>query len=267
MSQALKSKALGHFVLQPPATLALACVFLLSFFSHAVLAQNDNAAAIEIISLNNRAPAEIREAVSPFLDPRGAISQIDNKLIISTTHGNLEQLKALISELDIPLKQLRISVDFHYMAPSEQLNSSTRVDNVSTQDIEPDTSSIVVTEGEYAYFNSNSSTPRISSILTDQGLLLNESQSPEAQSFAVTASYRGNHFAAEISTLLTQENNETDVRSSVLRTEIIIEPGQWHVLNPPEPYSSMQDPEQNNTTRVSSTAQSELIAIKLELVR
>lgn len=71
-------------------------------------------AVIDIIQLTHREPDRIRENVRPVLDPRGSIGQIDDKLIIATTAANLQQIKDIIGETDVPPRRLIIGVDFAY---------------------------------------------------------------------------------------------------------------------------------------------------------
>jgi hypothetical protein len=104
---------------------------LLPFFwlcSSTALAQADPSerAAIEIVSIQHRDPAQIRQQISPVLDPRGSIGQIDNKLVIATTATNLSTLKSLIDQADTPRRRLVVSVDFDH-------NTSNPFTNVSRQ--------------------------------------------------------------------------------------------------------------------------------------
>ena len=84
---------------------------------HAASAQtgaSSERAAIEVIAIEHRAPERIRQQLAPTLDPRGSIGQIDDKLVIATTAGNLAELKTLIEQQDIAPRRLVISADFNY---------------------------------------------------------------------------------------------------------------------------------------------------------
>jgi len=246
-----------------PFPLLMCVTLLLVWFTAAspAHAQSDeaNTAAIEIVSLQYRDADAIREAITPFLDPRGALSQIDNKLIISTSTANLSQLKSLITELDVPRQRLRISVDFQYTAPNEILTDGSAIGTTSTLTSSDTIRSLVLNEGEYAYFSTNSDTPSVSSVLTDQGLLLNQVQSPEGNSFAVSAQRRGSRFYLELSTLQSQSDDELVTAVHELNTHIEIDPNLWYVLNESSDASA-------DGTRISTTETSELIAIKVELM-
>jgi len=74
-----------------------ACLLGLGLLAPMLQAQNstipaDQQAVIEIVRLQHRDPELIRNAISPLLDQRGAISQIDHNLIISTSRANLTEL-------------------------------------------------------------------------------------------------------------------------------------------------------------------------------
>jgi hypothetical protein len=218
-----------------------------------------NTAAIEIVTLQYRDADSVREAITPFLDPRGALSQIDNKLIISTSTDNLSQLKSLITELDVPRQRLRISVDFQYADPNQTQAGGSTIATTSTLTHSATIRSLVLSEGEYAYFSTNSDTPSVSSVLTDQGLLLNQAQSPEGSSFAVSAQRRGSRFYLELSTLQSQSDDELVTTARELNTRIEIDPNLWYVLNESSETSA-------DGTKISTAETSELIAIKVELM-
>jgi hypothetical protein len=99
----------------------------------------DERAAIEIIALQNRDPAYVRAAIRPSLDPRGSIAQVDNKLIIATTAGNLLQLKVLIEQTDLPARRLVLSVDFDHSATAPSVFNVMSAAQQSVQAIEGDT--------------------------------------------------------------------------------------------------------------------------------
>lgn len=98
---------------------------LMSAVSYAQEAGNSERAAIEIVSIEHRAPLFVRSQLTPLLDSRGSIGVVDNKLVIATTAGNLQQLKAVIADTDIPARRLVVSVDFEY--------GGTRPDNTNQQ--------------------------------------------------------------------------------------------------------------------------------------
>lgn len=91
-----------------------AAIALLSAMAAGAQEDTGERAVIDIIQVLHREPDRIRESVRPALDPRGSIGQIDDKLIIATTAANLQRLKDIIAETDVPPRRLIIGVDFAY---------------------------------------------------------------------------------------------------------------------------------------------------------
>lgn len=91
-----------------------AAIVLLSAMAAGAQEDTGERAVIDIIQVLHREPDRIRESVRPALDPRGSIGQIDDKLIIATTAANLQRLKDIIAETDVPPRRLIIGVDFAY---------------------------------------------------------------------------------------------------------------------------------------------------------
>lgn len=107
------------------------------------VAATNERAAIEIITVENRDPAFVRAAIRPILDPRGSISQVDNKLIVATTASNLQQIKTLIEQTDLPARRLVVSVDFDHGSSSMVSGSTSLATQQSVQAVEGDTVAFV----------------------------------------------------------------------------------------------------------------------------
>lgn len=72
-----------------------------------------NAAAqlkVEIIPLQHRTAEQIIPILAPLVAPGGAVTGMNNQLIIKTTPSNLEELKSVLVGLDTPLHRLMITV-------------------------------------------------------------------------------------------------------------------------------------------------------------
>lgn len=245
-------------------------------FATTALGQGDaaNQAVIEIVRLEHRNPTAVREAIAPMLDPRGAISQIDNNLIISTSRANLAELQALISALDTPLRQVRISVDFTYTPGASPQNIQDALVNSNPSDgnvidaanlSEPTDNSrqsIVVSEGEYAYFSTFDTTPRLSMTAVENGLLLTENQQQSGQSLGLSAELRDSEALLRIATAQSQaEANAADLQSRIVNTSVVLDFDEWFVLNE-EPLEEIDS--SIATTTLANPA--DAIAIKVELM-
>lgn len=214
-------------------TLTLAMALALSV-SLDVAAQTPSAerAVIEIVRLQHRDPAPIRQALEPLLDERGAISQIDNNLVISTTRSNLTQLLALISELDVPRRQLRVSVDFrHGRSVTPPAANGTSVTTTVTQEpTDYPVQSIVVSEGDFAYFSLMSSTPRTGLRFTELGAVLSQEAEQTASTLAVSAELRGTRAVLSIATAARQPVF-SGVESSVVNSTLEVDFDTWQIVS------------------------------------
>lgn len=211
-----------------------ACLLGLGLLAPMLQAQNssipaDQQAVIEIVRLQHRDPELIRNAISPLLDDRGAISQIDHNLIISTSRANLTELEALIDQLDVPLKQLLIRVDFNYAAANVQTaDDGSQLNTVSTQRQDYPVQNMRVTEGEYTYFNRYQDSPQISPVFGPYGLQLQQDKQRLEQSIAVKAELRGEQVALEFAASMIQAVDSTDVeQGQSLRSSLVLGLNQW----------------------------------------
>lgn len=215
-------------------TLRGSCVLGLGLLAPMLQAQNssipaDQQAVIEIVRLQYADPDLIRSALAPHLDERGAISQIDHNLIISTSRANLTELEALIDELDVPLKQLLIRVDFNYAAANVQsADDGSQLNTISTQRQDYPVQNMRVTEGEYTYFNRYQDSPQISPNFGPYGLQLQQDKQRLEQSIAVKAELRGEQVALEFATSMMQAGESTDVEEGQsLRSSLVAGLNQW----------------------------------------
>lgn len=230
-------------------------------------------AVIEIVRLQHRDPDPIRQAIEPLLDERGAISQIDNNLVISTTRSNLTELLELISELDVPRRQLRVSVDFRYGRPavSPSANGSS-VTTVTTQDpSDYPIQSIVLSEGEFAYFSLVNSTPRTGLRFTELGAVLSQETSQTVSSLAVGAELRGSRAVLTIATAQRQPTFGS-VESSVVNSTLEVDFNTWQIVS-----STAGNPSVVSTVSTLSTVSAqpqvlattnapEAVAVRVELL-
>ena len=128
-----------------------------TLFALLFLGQTAHADSIqrEIIQLQHKQGQEIISLVRPFLDENGTIAAEGDSVIVETTAANLQQIKILIKELDVPAKQLHISVslDPKVMLQSQSTDkprSSQQNDNtpeVTKPTVAPDSSLVYKTEG------------------------------------------------------------------------------------------------------------------------
>lgn len=65
---------------------------------------------IEVIMLNYRAAEQVIPIIQPLLDKDGAVTGMQNRLIIRTSPANLAQIKRVLAQIDTQPKRLMITV-------------------------------------------------------------------------------------------------------------------------------------------------------------
>lgn len=67
-------------------------------------------AEVEIISLRHRTVDQVMPVLRPMLEPGGALSGMNNQLIIRASAANIADLRRVLASIDTPLRRLLISV-------------------------------------------------------------------------------------------------------------------------------------------------------------
>lgn len=174
-------------------------------------ASNSERAAIEIITIQHRDPQFVSARLRSSLDPRGNIGLVDNKLIIASTAGNLQQLKNLIADVDVPPRRLVVSVDFEF--------GGSRPGNANQQ-------SLQALEGEDVSFTdgvSNDPQP-VSDIPTPLPEPLSLSLAETQPRLALSSVIRGDYAEAEVEIISVPGFSGSYSLSLPL--------GEWYVINP-----------------------------------
>lgn len=184
MTKHANTELVGRFLRAGAYLVGVLCAGLPVAHAQSAAVPEAQQAVIEIVRLAHRDPDIVRAAIAPQLDPRGTINQIDRNLIISTSRANLRELKGLIEAVDIPPRQLLIRIDFNYGAASQLAAGPDAVPDYVTQ-------SLIVSEGEFAYFNRSQATPSTSQEFTPYAAQLREDARRAEQSVALKADVRG----------------------------------------------------------------------------
>ncbi len=88
-------------------------VILLMLISSFASYAEEESLLLEKIKLQHKPAGDIIPLVEPFLPENAVISGEGYKIILTTTEENMPQIKQLITDLDTPLQQLRISVSLN----------------------------------------------------------------------------------------------------------------------------------------------------------
>ncbi|MCS5711680.1 secretin N-terminal domain-containing protein [Candidatus Berkiella aquae] len=114
-----------------------------------------------VIQLNYRTPDEILPAITPFLDKGANAKAFENQIILQTSPSNLAAIKSIIQKLDIPTKQLMISVSNGYDRPSDVTASMQTI--TTTREADTNIDHIRVSNGQVAFINTSVTIPLITS--------------------------------------------------------------------------------------------------------
>ncbi len=111
-------------------------------------AQADAVMQMETFNLRNRPANDLLPLVKAFLHPEGAIRAQGYKLFIKSTGSNLEQLSKIIADLDVALKQLRVSISTDTLAFEEQEKLQLHNHSEAMQSSDsPDVQKIIINKG------------------------------------------------------------------------------------------------------------------------
>jgi len=75
---------------------------------------------MEIIPLRYRLVEQVLPSLEPFIEPGGALSGMNNQLIVRASRNNIEQIKQALSAIDVPTRRLMIRVSQNRDAVSRQ---------------------------------------------------------------------------------------------------------------------------------------------------
>lgn len=114
-----------------------------------------------IVTLTNRLPQDILPAITPFLEKGATAKAFENQLIIQASPSNVAAIKEIIQKLDIPSKQLMISVSNGYDEPTDvsaQMQTIT-----TTREADTNIDHIRVNNGQVAFIKTSVTIPLITS--------------------------------------------------------------------------------------------------------
>lgn len=211
----------------------------------------------KIITLQYRFAQEVLPMIEPLVGPDGAVHAIDNHLMVSTSVDRLAQIEALIDQLDVARKNVRISVSHSAGAELQQrgagVSARGRVGEVeialprgaseglnidlydsNTRHTGSGTGFLSVVDGERAFIRVGQSVP-----YTQQWVLLTRRYVSVQQSvafrdittgFAVRPRYIGDQVELEITPRIANLNQAGYVDFEELSTVVRVSPGEWFDL-------------------------------------
>ncbi|MCD5995550.1 secretin [Pseudomonas sp. CDFA 602] len=203
---------------------SLLASLLIAFSAHAL-------AATEIVPLNYRTSAELLPVAKSFLGADGSVSAYGNQLVVNAESRKIEELRALLTQLDVAPKRLLISVDTS--DSSAESSTGSRVITYGTASREGGVQQIQTSEGTPALIQIGQSVPLTTSSTDAYGYSQSNTEYRNVtQGFYVTASVTGDNVHLTISTnrdRMSQERPDT-VKVQSTDSQVSGRLGEWITL-------------------------------------
>ena len=190
-------------------------------------------AATEIVPLNYRTSADMLPMAQDFIGKDGQVSAYGNQLIIKAEPDKIQELKALITQLDTVPKRLLITVDTNENNQQNTGDQQTRIINYSTASRDGGIQQIQASEGAPALIQVGQSVPITSSQSNSYGDYSSQTQYRNVtQGFYVTASVTGDIVHLAISTNRDRMSQERPDVVNVQSTDTTVSGrlGEWITL-------------------------------------
>ncbi len=196
-------------------------------------------AATQVLPLNHRTSAEMLPLAQDFLGREGSVKAYGNQLIVTAEPGKIDELSALLDQLDKPAKRLLISVDTsdsnNADASGYSINGGgqTRIIQYGTSNRSGGVQQVQASEGTPALIQVGQSIPVTSSQSDGYGRVQSQTQYRNVtQGFYVTASVTGDTVHLNISTnndrINEQRQDVVNVQST--DTQVSGRLGEWITL-------------------------------------
>ncbi|ROM94487.1 secretin N-terminal domain-containing protein [Pseudomonas brassicacearum] len=116
-------------------------------------------AATEVVPLNNRTSADLLPVAQNFIGRDGKVSAYGNQLIVNAEPDKINELKALIAQLDTVPKRLLITVDTNENNQRNNADQQTQIITYSTDSREGGIQQVQTSEGTPALIQIGQSVP------------------------------------------------------------------------------------------------------------
>ncbi|MBI6910145.1 secretin N-terminal domain-containing protein [Pseudomonas palleroniana] len=155
----------------------------------------------EVVNLSNRTSADLLPVAQNFIGKDGSVSAYGNQLIVKADPGKIQDLRALLAQLDTPAKRLLITVDTNENNQQNTGDSQTRIISYGTASRDGGIQQIHASEGVPALIQVGQSVPLTTTQQDSYGRLQNQTQYRNVtQGVYVTASVTGETVHLSIST-------------------------------------------------------------------
>ncbi|MDZ5602405.1 secretin [Pseudomonas sp. RP23018S] len=156
-------------------------------------------AATEVVPLQHRTSAQLLPTAQAFIGTDGSVNAFEDKLVVNAPQNRIDELRALLQQLDTAPKRLLISVD-NSDSNYQDNRGNSRVIQYGTSNREGGLQQIRASEGQPALIQVGQSIPITSSATDSYGRVQSNTQYRNVtQGFYVTPSISGNTVHLQIS--------------------------------------------------------------------
>ncbi|WP_205524593.1 secretin N-terminal domain-containing protein [Pseudomonas putida] len=221
-------------------------------------------AATEVVPLQHRSSAELLPAAQSFIGRDGTVSAFENKLIVNASPERIDDLRALLQQLDTAPKRLLISVDNNDSNYQDNRGNS-QVIRYGTSNRDGGLQQIQASEGQPALIQIGQSIPITSTSTDGYGRIQSNTEYRNVtQGFYVTPSLSGDTVRLQISTnndRMSQERADV-VKVQSTDTTISGRLGEWITL---AGYNQQSQAERNPSSRTYSTQRGENMTLRVKV--
>jgi hypothetical protein len=224
-------------------------------------------AATEVVPLQHRSSAELLPAAQALIGRDGTVSAFENKLIVNASAERIDDLRALLQQLDTVPKRLMISVD-NSDSNYQDTRGEGQVIHYGTSNREGGLQQIQASEGQPALIQIGQSIPITSTSTDGYGRVQSNTEYRNVtQGFYVTPSLIGDRVRLQISSnndRLSQERADV-VKVQSTDTTVSGRLGEWITL---AGYNQQSQAERDPSSRTYSTQRGEnmTVRVKVELL-
>jgi hypothetical protein len=221
-------------------------------------------AATEVVPLQHRSSAELLPAAQAFIGRDGTVSAFENKLIVNASPERIDDLRALLQQLDTVPKRLLISVDNNDSNYQDNRGNG-QVIRYGTSNREGGLQQIQASEGQPALIQVGQSIPVTSTSTDGYGRIQSNTEYRNVtQGFYVTPSLSGDTVRLQISTnndRISQERADV-VKVQSTDTTISGRLGEWITL---AGYNQQSQADRNPSSRTYSTQRGENMTLRVKV--
>ncbi|MFO3723074.1 secretin N-terminal domain-containing protein [Pseudomonas sp. HLMP] len=221
-------------------------------------------AATEVLALQHRTSAELLPTVQSFLGKDGSVSAFENKLIVNASPERIDDLRALLQQLDTAPKRLLISVD-NNDSNFQDNRGNARIIRYGTANRDGGLQQIQASEGVPALIQVGQSIPITSTHTDGYGRIQSDTEYRNVtQGFYVTPNLSGDTVRLQISSNNDRISSERQDVVKVQSTDTTVtgKLGEWIPL---AGYNQQSQAERNASSLSYSTQRGENTTLRVKV--